>query len=95
MPPVTFNYLRSGILDRSDDFVVIEWIDSCETSGWTTHERVMENPPGVVRSVGWLLREPDEHYPFYCIARDEGPHGICGVMEIPQVAVLKVEELTL
>lgn len=70
--------------------VMITWNDAYSDDGWTTREKLLEDPTATqrVKSVGWLVAETPENYylassvPF-CDDADEKEHEYANTMIIP------------
>jgi hypothetical protein len=76
--------------------VLAEWVDSSEFDGWSKpHD--WGRPEHVCQSVGWVIRETETSVtlaPHYNPPGDLGlDEQACGVMQIPRVAILSMQEI--
>lgn len=78
--------------DRSPAIIVLTWVDSLEKPGWLPLHEAARPDPCTVCTVGFLISEPTEDDPNYVVVRDIAPDQdlACGLMRIPEVAVLSV-----
>lgn len=70
--------------------VYVEWRDSCAAQGWQSPEDLKEFAPSSCRSVGFLLRETDDHLllaPHVTEPDGADNRKVDGVMCIPLEAV--------
>lgn len=70
--------------------VMVEWVDSHHTPGWTTGDPPTE--PLTCRSVGWLVYEGERAITLAPhVTLEEEPQR-CGQMTIPNCAILKIKK---
>ena len=74
-----------------EKIVVIDWADSVRASDWTFIEDVDEKPVDCI-SVGFLLKETDEHI---TIAQNYGikPEQVCNLITIPKCSIRNIREI--
>lgn len=73
--------------------IYLEWLDSelPTEGGWLLSHQVEDMKPTIIRTLGFVLREDDDHYVIICSKAEIG--CMQGVIAIPKVAVTKALEL--
>jgi len=71
--------------------IVIEWLDSHRTAGWTTDAPATE--PVLCRSVGWLVHDGEKAKTITPHMTDEQTPQRAGEMTIPTCAVVRMRTL--
>lgn len=76
--------------------VLIEWLDAVthDDNGWKVIEKVINQKPVLVRSVGWVVKDTKTHITLVSsIIRDEKEHIIDGDVTVPKGWIKKVIHL--
>ena len=70
--------------------VYVEWLDSCRFHNWLDPEVPIESKLTKIQSTAWLIYKNKKKI---IIAHSHDPlnGNICGIMEIPRVAIEKLE----
>jgi hypothetical protein len=92
--PLATSLCCNNGLTLEKSFVILEWVDSAEGDGWTNLDHALRDDPVTIQSIGILLRKPTKDNPYYIICRDfaEDVENCCGVMRIPKVSVVRMDE---
>jgi hypothetical protein len=75
------------------DGVFIEWLDSGSHEGWMPEHELPTDMP-VCRTVGFFYRE-NETGIWVVLNHDTASDDVCGVIQIPKVAITKIRKVLL
>lgn len=76
---------------KAAPLLMIEWVDSCGSSGWHSPADYEDWEPSACVSVGWLMRETDQGLAIapHVSNVDERDEKVDGLFMIPKVAITK------
>lgn len=88
--PLGIRWLRSLTIGF-DRLVVVEWVDSHITTGWTSENQ--DDEPQSCLSVGWIVAENERALSVSPHISIEDKPQRNGTMTIPKVSIIRIGEI--
>jgi len=85
-------------MEKTHDFVMVEWTDSVQADGsWCFLSELEDLSAAECQTVGWLLQDTESVAiaQTRALPRNKDEGQVCGVMTIPRCSITKITKINL